>query len=83
MLAITEYNYFKPAAGVPAERSIHTPPLIVSEIKMYKYHRNRRFCRKKDCKSVLIKFEHGHPKDISIYSLKLILLRLTRVICKL
>ena len=25
MLAITEYNYFKPAAGVPAERSIHNP----------------------------------------------------------
>ena len=27
MLAITEYNYFKPAAGVPAERSIHNPSL--------------------------------------------------------
>ena len=25
MLAIMEYNYFKPAAGVPAERSIHNP----------------------------------------------------------
>ena len=25
MLAITEYNYSKPAAGVPAERSIHNP----------------------------------------------------------
>ena len=25
MLAITEYNYFKPAAGVPTERSIHNP----------------------------------------------------------
>ena len=27
MLAITEYNYFKPAAGVPAERSNHNPYL--------------------------------------------------------
>ena len=25
ILAITEYNYFEPAAGVPAERSIHNP----------------------------------------------------------
>ena len=25
MLAIMEYNYFKPAAGVPAEMSIHNP----------------------------------------------------------
>ena len=27
MLAITEYNYFKPAAGVSAERNIHNPSL--------------------------------------------------------
>ena len=27
MLAITEYDYFKPAAGVPAERSNHNPSL--------------------------------------------------------
>ena len=27
MLVITEYNYFKPAAGVPAERRIDNPSL--------------------------------------------------------
>ena len=34
MLAITEYNYFKPAAGVPAERSIHNP--------YFDYERNKK-----------------------------------------
>ena len=34
MLAITEYNYFKPAAGVPAERSIHNPS--------FDYERNKK-----------------------------------------
>ena len=33
MLAITEYNYFEPAAGVPAEMSFNNPSLTVSEIK--------------------------------------------------
>ena len=34
MLAITEYNYFKPAAGVSAERSIHNPS--------FDYERNKK-----------------------------------------
>ena len=34
MLAITEYNYFKPAASVPAERSIHNPS--------FDYERNKK-----------------------------------------
>ena len=46
MFAITEYNYFKPAAGVPAEKSIHNPYFDYERNKkMYKYHRNRRYCR--------------------------------------
>ena len=32
LLAITEYNYFKPAAGVLVEKSNHTPSLIMREI---------------------------------------------------
>ena len=36
MLAITEYNYFKPAAGVPAENSVHDPSLD--------YERNKKKC---------------------------------------
>ena len=45
MLAITEYNYFKPAAGVPAERSVHNPSFEYERNKKnYKYHRNRRNC---------------------------------------
>ena len=36
MLAITEYDYFKPAAGVPAERSIHNPS--------FDYERNKKKC---------------------------------------
>ena len=34
MLAITVYNYFKPAAGVPAERSLHSPS--------FDYERNKK-----------------------------------------
>ena len=34
MHAITEYNYFKPAAGVPAERSIHK--------SSFDYERNKK-----------------------------------------
>ena len=33
MLAITEYNYFKPPAAYPWKGIIITPPLIMSEIK--------------------------------------------------
>ena len=34
MLAITEYNYFKQAAGVPNERSFHNPS--------FDYERNKK-----------------------------------------
>ena len=48
MLAIMEYNYFKPAAGVSAERSIHNPSFDYERNKkctMCKYQRTRRYCR--------------------------------------
>ena len=35
MLAITEYDYLKPATGVPAERSIHN--------LSFDYERNRKY----------------------------------------
>ena len=34
MLAITEYNYFKPAAGIPLERTNHNPS--------FDYERNKK-----------------------------------------
>ena len=47
MLAITEYNYFKPAAGVPVERSIHNPSLD--------YERNEK------CTSIAVTAGDAYP----------------------